>query len=309
MDQIITIKSGEYTAKINADKGANCISLTHSGYNAKILREPDYEKGVDNPFLYGSPILFPQNRISGGKFEFEGRVYDFGINEQNTNCYIHGALHEKTFTVVEQRADFVSLVYKNDGTYVGYTENFTIRLDYKISKNGLETNCEITNNSQNNLPIFLGFHTTFALPFITSSSLSDVKIKADIGDEIERDMRVYLPTGKILDFDKTSKKIASGEYVSNIPTSRHYKIKNDGKVVLYDKKANVSLVYENDEKYKFRLLYNGNADEFICIEPQTSMANAPNSPFDREYAGFSYIESGKTQTYKSKIYLTEGNKI
>jgi aldose 1-epimerase len=122
-------------------------------------------------------------------------------------------------------------------------------------------------------------------------------------------MRVYLPTGKILSHDDTSKKIADGEFVSNVPTSRHYKTKNKGEVVLYDETANVSLVYENDEKYKFRLVYNGDATEFICIEPQTSMANAPNSPFDREYAGFSYIESGKTQTYKSKIYLTEGNKI
>jgi hypothetical protein len=113
-------------------------------------------------------------------------------------------------------------------------------------------------------------------------------------------MQVYLPTGKILDYDETSKNISSGEFVSNIPTSRHYKIKNDGKAVLYDEKANVSLVYENDEKYKFRLVYNGDAKNFICIEPQTGMANSPNSPFDREYAGFAFIKGNMSETYKSK---------
>ena len=64
MDEIITLKNGGYTAKINASKGANCFSLTNDKYNASILREPNYSKPLDNPFLYGAPILFPQNRIA-----------------------------------------------------------------------------------------------------------------------------------------------------------------------------------------------------------------------------------------------------
>ena len=138
MDEIIVLESGGYTAKINATRGANCFSLEHSGHNAKILREPDYSKPLDNPFLYGAPVLFPQNRISGGKFEFEGRVYDFGINEENTNCYIHGALHVTPFAVVEKRENFVRLVYENDGTYVGYRDKFAITCTYFLSENGLD---------------------------------------------------------------------------------------------------------------------------------------------------------------------------
>ena len=104
--QIITIKSGGYEAKINASRGANCISLTYPEKGVSVLREPDYSAPLDNPYLYGMPVLFPQNRISGGKFEFEGRVYDFGINEPNTGCFIHGTLHEKPFEVVEVGEDY-----------------------------------------------------------------------------------------------------------------------------------------------------------------------------------------------------------
>ena len=73
MERIYEIKHGDYTAKINLSRGANCVSLRNKKYNAVILREPDYDKVPDNPYLYGMPILYPANRISGGRFEFEKR--------------------------------------------------------------------------------------------------------------------------------------------------------------------------------------------------------------------------------------------
>jgi len=270
------------------------------------LREPDYSSSLDNPYLYGAPILFPQNRISGGKFEFEGRIYDFGIHEENTNCYIHGELHHTPFTVVEKSENFVRLVYENDGTYVGYRDKFAITLSYFLSENGLEIECRVDNLSKVNLPVLLGFHTTFNVPFIRSTNKQDVKIGVDIGDEIERNMAVYLPTGKILEYDEVSTALKNGTFVSDVPISRHYKIAKDGLITLYDEQKDLTLVYENDEKYKFRLVYNGDAKSFICIEPQTGMANSPSSPFDREYAGFAFIEGNKSEIYKSKIYIKEG---
>ena len=81
MESIYKISCGDYTAEINLSRGANCISLRNRKYGAVILREPDYSKELDNPYLYGMPILYPVNRISGGKFEFEGREYVFPINE------------------------------------------------------------------------------------------------------------------------------------------------------------------------------------------------------------------------------------
>ena len=65
---IYEITSGEYSAKINLSRGANCISLRNMRYHALILREPDYSSELDNPYLYGMPILFPVNRIDGGCF-------------------------------------------------------------------------------------------------------------------------------------------------------------------------------------------------------------------------------------------------
>ena len=87
--------------------------------------------------------------------------------------------------------------------------------------------------------------------------------------------------------------------------SRQYLAKDGGMVALRDEKCKLSVVYEMDEKFGFRLLYNGNADEYICIEPQTCMANAPNAPFEREYAGFDFIKPHEKKTYYTRIYLKE----
>ena len=71
---IIRLQAGDYIALINPERGANCISLRNSKYKAVILREPNKSGVLDNPYLYGMPILYPANRISGGSFRFEGRI-------------------------------------------------------------------------------------------------------------------------------------------------------------------------------------------------------------------------------------------
>ena len=66
MEKIIEIKSGNYISKINLSRGANCISLINKKYNANILREPNYQSKIENPYFYGMPILLPVNRIENG---------------------------------------------------------------------------------------------------------------------------------------------------------------------------------------------------------------------------------------------------
>ena len=90
---IIELKHNDYSAKIDVDNGATCISLKNLKYKASLLRECEGEKNT--PYLYGMPVLFPANRIETGAFEFEGRVYKFPVTEERTNCFIHGDLCQK----------------------------------------------------------------------------------------------------------------------------------------------------------------------------------------------------------------------
>ena len=119
---IVKLQAGYYTALINTERGANCISLRNSKYNAVILREPNKSGVLDNPYLYGMPILYPVNRISGGSFEFEGRIYRFPINEPQTNCHLHGMMHEMEFEISEIGDSFVKCVFERQ--YLDFPHRF-----------------------------------------------------------------------------------------------------------------------------------------------------------------------------------------
>ena len=300
---IVKLQAGDYTALINTERGANCISLRNSKYNAVILREPNKSGVLDNPYLYGMPILYPVNRISGGSFEFEGRIYRFPINEPQTNCHLHGMMHEMEFEVSEIGDSFVKCVFERQ--YLDFPHRFRVEMKYSLSENGMLHKTKITNLSSENMPNFLGFHTTFNIPFLKGALAENVRLYAEIGNEIERD-RNYLPTGKLLLYDDVAEKINIGEFMPlEKVISRHCKSKKGGQIELTDIKQGIKLVYENDEKFGWRLFYNGSADDYICLEPMTCMANCQNSPFDREYAGFDSIAPYSSKEYVSRIFLEE----
>lgn len=60
----------------------------------------------------------------------------------------------------------------------------------------MEEKTEIFNLSAQNMPNFLGFRTTFNIPFVEGSVVEGITVKADLGDEIERDMKIIFQQEK-----------------------------------------------------------------------------------------------------------------
>ncbi len=299
--KIETLTCGDLTAMINLSRGANCIALTHSTYGADILRQPNYE-ALDNPYLYGMPILFPVNRISGGSFSFDGRTYHFPVNEPKTGCALHGSLHESAFEVTEQSENHITCLYASSQTE-DFPHDFEVELAYILTENGLTQKTTVRNKSDTRMPVFLGFHTTFNVPFIKEGKTEDVRILAEVGDFFERDTN-YLPTGTILPEDAVTEAFRKGDYISNERLSRHYKATGKGALVLTDIKHGIKLEYSGSENLPFRLIYSEGSG-FICLEPQTCLANAPNSPFDRDFAGFAYLAPQSESHYFTEIKITK----
>ena len=300
--ELINIEGGRYFATVNLKRGANCISLRDKKTGISILREPDYSLGVlDNPYLYGMPILFPVNRISGGSFEFEGRTYCFPINEPATSCHLHGELHCSEFELIESSESRILCSYRaKTGEYLSFPHAFEIQMEYSLDDSGLAHKTTVTNLSGENMPCMLGFHTTFNAP-------KESRAFVDIAEEYRRNMKNYLPTGEKPEFDGVTNRLRSGEFSPfEAVISRHYRAGKTGLMSLDCSKFRI--VYENDAKFTFRLIYNGQANEYICLEPQNCLANAPNAPFSREECGFDFIEPEKSKTYISKIYVEEKSK-
>ena len=300
------IHAGGYSARINLDRGANCISLRHNATSAVILREPPESYELDNPFLYGMPILFPVNRISGAEFEFEGRTYRFPLNEEATGCHLHGMMHGMPFKLLSCDESSLAASYRAEcGEYIGFPHSFEILIEYKLSDEGLDKRVTVTNLSDENMPCLIGFHTTFnARPF---GNDVETRVLVDIDKEYERNMTNYLPTGRCPAPDRITEALKSGSLDPlSEPISRHYLAGGDMRLEISSGELTVS--YENSKNMPFRLIYNGDASGFICLEPQTSLANSPNSKFTREAAGFSYIEPHKQKIFTSRISIKSKEK-
>jgi len=300
----IDIACGDWSAKIDLLRGANCISLKNDRYGVDVLRNPPKDGKLDNPYLYGMPILFPVNRIEGGTFMFEGRRYVFPINEPETGCHLHGELHQTRFEVSKREKSLIQCRYRaKSGEYLGFPHAFAVIQEYELKRDGLCHTVTVSNLSEQNMPLFLGFHTTFNTLFLKESKEENIRVFADISEEYERNMEVnYLPTGVKPRFDAISKALSDGTYKPfDGKISRHYR--GSGQMSITDIGNGLRVIYESDEKYRFRLIYNGGADRYICLEPQTCLANCQNSPFSREEGGFDVLQAGESKTYRSKIYL------
>ncbi len=301
MNELIEIKCREYSAVINLSNGANCIKLKDNINNCDILRQPNFSKELDNPYVYGMPILFPVNRIEKGTFDFEGRNYSFPINENKTNCHLHGKLHKMPFSVEKRGENYVVCSFF-EFARTGFPHSYKVVITYKVDFNGLTQTTEIFNMSDTNMPVFLGYHTTFNVCFAENSKKENICVKADVKDEIERNMENYLPTGRILSKDSVTKALNDGNFKPfKNKISRHYRTLDKGIIELIDEKNRLKVVYKNDKLFKFRLFFNVDTDEFICLEPMTCMANCQNAPLDKEESGFDFISPKLSKKYTSNI--------
>ena len=301
-----TIACENWSARIDPCRGANCISLKQERYGVSLLREPPEDGKLDNPHLYGMPILFPVNRIENGTFEFEGRKYIFPVNEPSTGCHLHGELHNMRFEVLKHERSLIKCIYRAEsGEYLGFPHAFEIIQEYELKRNGFYHTLTVTNLSEQNMPLFLGFHTTFNTLFAKNSRPEDICVFADISEEYERNMEVnYLPTGVKPRFDAVSVSLSDGTYKPfDGKISRHYR--GNGLMSISDIGSGLRVVYENDKKYAFRLIFNGGSDGYLCLEPQTCLANCQNSPFSREEGGFEFLQAGERRIYRSRIFLEE----
>ena len=290
-----SIRNDKYTAVIHSI-GANCISLRHESLKNGILREPTSEK-KDNPFLYGTPLLFPVNRISNAKFSFDGREYSFPVNEEKTGCHLHGELHQKEFSLISHTEKSLVLALKVKKRQ-GFMHDFEIRIRYSLSKSGLTQKVTVKNFSDKKMPCMLGFHTTFNGNFAGDGKVS---VFASVKEEIERNMQNYLPTGRVLGLDDAGKDLVNGRF-SLKTISKHYRA-DENVAILYNNDKKIKVKYEYDEKYKFRLVYG--TKDFICLEPQTCIVDAPNLSGKFIDDGFDFVLPFDKKIYYTKISVKE----
>jgi aldose 1-epimerase len=310
------MEAAGYSAFICAKMGANCIQLQKGG--ASLLRTPgDWEQFKRDPNLYGMPILFPPNRINHGEFQFNGTRYVFPINEISRGHHIHGFLSATPFLLCDTRTDAnqASITFTYEATpelpYRCFPHTFKILLIYLLDEDGLHQSVEVTNTGDRPMPFFLGFHTAFNQRFLPHTEKEDYRLKIAVQNEIMLDRQTIIPTGEFIERNQLVQDLNDGNVCPGERVLSNHFVANKGgnkEAVYLHMPTGRKIRYTTCGCYNYWMVFNRGIDSgFICIEPQTCIVDAANSPLPPRITGFRALEKGeivKLQTHLQEITET-----
>lgn len=302
---MIELSAGGYRAWILPERGGSCVRLERFGVQSfRTPKEPcDYRK---SSFLWGTPPLFPPNRISRGCFQFEDRQYRFPVNEPSTGCFLHGDLHRTVLNTAERSPSFVRLsrAFTGDNPYLTFPHCFTFQIEYALGENGLHQKASLRNDSQLDMPAALAFHTTFQLPLTPAGKNENIRLSLDTEEEYGRDGNTYLPDGTACREHPLRHALESGTLIPAEHTiSRLYRMGNLRTMTLTDLSEKVCVRYHAGDSYRYWMVYNGGDPRYICVEPQSWLSNCPNAPFPRGESGFDFLKPGETRSYETRTQI------
>ena len=204
-EQAIWLQAGRYEAVVLPDVGANLIAFRDIEKEYRFLREPaleEMEAFKERPFVHGIPVLFPPNRYEDGKFPWNGKVFQFPVNEPKTGNHLHGFVHNIPWAVEnfssdgnESRVALALRVREGHSVHQFLPFDFTIRLTYTLNEQGLHQQISVHNEGNEAMPCLLAFHTTINAPFAVNSQPSDYSFQMTIGERWALNERM-LPTGE-----------------------------------------------------------------------------------------------------------------
>lgn len=319
-ERAVWLRYGQYEAALLPEIGGNLIAFRDVEQEYQFLHEPTQEEMESfkaRPMIHGIPVLFPPNRYEDGKFPWDGNTHQFPVNEPATGNHLHGFLYQTPWQVEDfgttKTESYVVVsvqVDENHPSYGSFPFNYTIRLRYSLSENGLLQQVTVRNDGNADLPCLLAFHTSVNAPFVPGGQAKDYRIQMTIGERWELNERM-LPTKQYQPLKEEELLMqGSGVYpffeaMDNHYTSRAQNGRN--RMELTDTKANIKLVYDVGTSYKQWMIWNNNATEgFFCPEPQINLVNAPNVDLPAEEIGLLSLAPGEIFEESSRLYVIKG---
>lgn len=298
----VVLKNGGYVAQFSA-RGGTCYSLRHSETGADILRTPQSEEALfSTPFLFGNPVLFPPNRIAGGRFTFQGREYVFPVNEPETGCHLHGGLYRLPMETVHTQSGVRFVFNADEGEYLGFPHAFTLIRDYRLDEAGLKERTTVVNRSSLPMPFMLAYHTTFRLPFSVGRA-ERYLLRLPVGKERLRGKN-YLPLMRTSEGER-ERLLRAGEYRPAGKSVSAFYDAHGTQNVLTAPDARLSVVYTADKKFAYRMLWS-NGGDFIVIEPQTCEIDCFHLNTPPEENGLITVPPNGSETLVTSICLRRG---
>ncbi|OXM84374.1 aldose 1-epimerase [Paenibacillus rigui] len=322
-ERAVYLQSDRFEAIVLPEIGANLIAFRDTVNQYRFLHEPALEEMASfkkSPIIHGIPVLFPPNRYEDGKFPWNGKTYEFPVNEPSTGNHLHGFLHNIPWSVeyygANEQESWVTLVQKVTPGHPVYSylpHAFTIKLRYTLSEHGLLQHLFVRNDGEDAMPCLLAFHTAINAPFAPNSSASDYTFQMTIGNRWALNERM-LPTGEFQPLTADEEMMKRGGLSPFFAAmDNHYTVEPQNgrnRMELTDNRNNVTLVYDVGTSFKQWMIWNNNATEgFFCPEPQVNLVNAPRSSLPADEIGLFSLEPGEIWEETGRLYPITKKKL
>lgn len=229
--------------------------------------------------FFKSHFLLPfPNRLKDGRFFFEGKSYQFPINDTNNHHGLHGFLSLIPLNFIAQKTvnDICEIDLK--GQFKGlphFPFPFEIEIKYTLSNTNLTIKTTIKNIGKTNMPIGFGWHPYFKLD---TNIIDNLELKLPDCKLVKIDKRM-MPTGKVSTFDTfaVSRNINKTHFDNCFLLNKNTAATR-AEIILKSKTTTLSFWQETGENAcPYFQIYTPDDRKTIAIEPMTCNVDALNN--------------------------------
>ena len=249
----LTLTDGDFALTVTPEKGGMATSFTKAGDEYLWLRDKNFES-TDRPRC-GVPILFPNcGKPDGGVHHFNGADYPI----EN-----HGLADLLPWQVKSATDEAIELTLTPNGlTKFVYPFEFCLTMRYTLAGGKAGLALTVENKGDKAMPFSVGFH-----PYFAASKLENVNfdIKAATCSESAKDEQPAAPAQITL-----TKKDGAAESIRLLTGVK-------SPMVLTDSGNGHKVTVAFDEAvFGNGVLWQQNAETFVCMEPWNGWANSVN---------------------------------
>lgn len=301
--ELSNMLTGEYATIIH-DYGTctNELVLQTNGKNRSLLKGTKNAQDIVGKNWFKSAKLAPfPNRISNGKYSFNGKEYQLPLTDAKHGNAMHGFVFDKVFELLShdesQTECAVELQYTYNGKLEGFPFPFKMNLTYILSDDGFECETLVMNTGTEAMPFGDGWHPYFQ----TNTKVDRLQLCLPAAELIEVDDKL-IPTGNLLpfkDFEDCLVTIGDRQFDTGLKLTLNGR-DDQANIELYDPENDIliNLWQEvGDKKYNYLQLYIPPDRQSIAIEPMTCATDAFNN-------GMGLITLAPGERFQAKYGIT-----
>lgn len=309
----LTDTESRSTAELIPAIGSNLFRFTSDGH--EIILPPASLTAFENDsfaaFQYGTPILFPPNRVRNGHFTYKGREYKLPLNEPPDH-HLHGELCSKAWTLsgygaTQEEGAWVTsrFRYADHPEIMAYFPHLlTFTMTYRLKDGCLSLEGVIENEGMEEAPFAFGLHPYFPLPFGSGEGMV-LQIPAAAEWPVTNQAFV---TGRPA-VTAFSQKLCEGIPLADYPLLGCSLITLDEELDrtcrLEMKDRGYTIAYQLDELFPFVVLFRPDWAAAYSLEPYTYVTDAFNLPYEQEQTGARGIRAGEQIRFTNGLWVEQ----